>query len=120
MFVGSNMKFSALVVIFISCHVCIANAQSSGPAIAGAGRVSCGKYLIQKSDPAIELMVTSWVQGFLSGMNVAKPADLPSVALPDNESIAAYIDKFCRDYPLESPAGGAIQLYLDLRESAKH
>lgn len=116
------MKFCALVIIFLSCHIAQAGAQSSGRALAGIGTASCGKYIADKSIAGVENMLVSWVQGYLSGMNMAEYAITkePFVLLPDDDSIALYIDKYCRDNPLESPIGGAIQLYHDLRLNAKH
>lgn len=116
------MKLGALGIIFLASYVAQAGAQSSGQALAGAGTVSCGKYLAQKSELVIEHMTVSWVQGFLSGMNMAEyvTTQQPFVLLPDSDSIAAYIEKYCRDNPLESPTGGAIQLYHDLRQKTTH
>lgn len=116
------MKFGALIIIFLSSSVARVEAQSSGHALAGIGTASCGKYIADKSIAGVENMLVSWVQGYLSGMNVAENAITkePFVLLPDSDSIALYIDKYCRDNPLESPIGGAIQLYHDLRLNAKH
>ncbi len=120
--VGSYMKLCALVIVFLSSYVAQADAQSSGQALAGAGTVSCGKYLSQKSESVIEHMTVSWAQGFLSGMNMTEYVTTkePFVLLPDSDSIAAYIEKYCRDNPLESPMGGVIQLYHDLRQKTKY
>ncbi len=122
MLVGGIMKVGALVIVLALCCVGVAHAQSSDQALAGAGTSSCGSYLAHESDPTARVMFISWVQGFLSGMNMADyvTAKQPFVLLPDSDSIMAYIDKYCRDNPLKSPSRGAMQLYSELRQNAKN
>ena len=111
------MKRIILTAILILASAGSSHAQSSDAALAGIGMISCGKYLAQRSDHTFRLMTISWAQGFLSGMNMADytTSKRPFVLLPDDESITAYIDEFCRKYPLESPAMGATRLYNEIR-----
>lgn len=93
--------------------------ESNQYAVAGAGTISCGKYLDDErnqNDPLVMLSV-SWVQGFLSGENMTwtVAAKKPMVILPDYQTIRAYEDKYCKDHPLDSPLDGAIALFNDLR-----
>lgn len=85
--------------------------------LSGAGTTSCGKYLARGEDKTFDRLFVSWAQGFLSGMNMAtyRLINTPFLALPDGDSIIAYLDKYCRDNPLKSPVEGAIQLFGELR-----
>ncbi len=112
------MKLGGFVIILaLCCTTGAVNAQSYEHASAGAGTTSCGNYLAKESVTTLHQIFVSWVQGFLSGMNMADyvTAKRPPVQLPDSDSITAYIDKYCRDNPLESPLQGAMQLYKELR-----
>lgn len=109
----------ALSILWLLCTVESASAQaSSGQAIAGAGGVSCGKYLEIRAHSSAELdgLFTSWLQGFLSGMNtyrfVATRQEMSQI--PDGPSLLAYMDKYCRDNPLKSAYSGAMTLHSGL------
>ena len=110
------MKFAiSILLAFTSAHV-IASEQ---PVISGAGLISCGQFLEDKKDHGINDMYIHWVQGFLSGLNVADGrAGKKLVPLPDSPTINAYLVKYCTDQPLDRPIGGALALYKELRERA--
>ena len=85
----------------------------------GAGNESCGKFLDyeRRSDQVSVFMIVSWVQGFISAENIsiATGTNQPFLHLPDGETVRAYLDKFCRENPLDSPALGAGKLYHELQ-----
>lgn len=82
--------------------------------IRGAGAVSCGKYLEGQKNAV--LTETSWVQGFLSGMNVADAViGKQMISLPDLESINLYMINYCKENPLENAYLGSMNLYIELR-----
>ena len=84
----------------------------------GVGTTSCGTYLEYSTDEEFSNIYVSWTQGFLSGMNLAdRIANKEFVFLPDELSIKAYLDKFCRDNPLGTPFEGSIHLYRKLRSN---
>lgn len=103
----------ALVAITLMTSAGVASAQSSGFAVSGAGTASCGQYLESRSDDSLSHMHVTWAQGFLSGLNVAEYTTVksPFVVLPDGPTISAYLDKFCREHPLESPMMGALAMF---------
>ncbi len=111
--------------LFICCVCAIISAcwypeaQSAEPfPVDGAGTTSCGKYLEDITDDEFSTIYVSWTQGFLSGMNLAdRMAKKEFVSIPDERSIKAYLDKFCRDNPLETPFEGSIHLYRELRSN---
>jgi len=95
--------------------------SSAGQALSGAGTASCGQYIEHSADKDISDLFVSWAQGFLSGMNVADHAatNRGFVILPDSASIKAYLDKYCRENPLESPVKGTILLFKELQARGK-
>jgi len=77
------------------------NAQ--GVRVQGVGTLSCGKYLeLRASKNAYQDgAFVSWVWGYMAGFNmeVRQPTTRES---PDEASTLAYVDKYCREHPLDS------------------
>ena len=88
--------------------------------IAGVGAFPCGIWQeFRKVDQHFfEMTSVSWLQGFLSAMNLerANTKDLDPVLIPEPPTLIAYIDKYCRDNPLNSALDGAKALYQDLQK----
>jgi len=106
---------SACALIF----ACLATEAESAEsrAIDGAGTTSCRQYLDNSLDRNASGSIVTWVQGFLSGMNMAdRVANKEFVLLPDELSIQGYLDKFCTDNPSATPFEGSILLYRRLRK----
>lgn len=114
-----SMK-SVLTVTVLSLAFVVAQAQTSTGqfALSGAGTSSCGKYIAASSKEDVVLFYISWVQGFLSGMNIgyARGAKLEFIVLPDSDTIKLYLDRYCRDNPLKTPLDGALDLYDKIRK----
>jgi len=110
-----SIKFLIVAIAIAASPTFLHAQESTGFAMSGAGTTSCGKY-IEHGEESSDLFV-SWAQGFLSGANIAAHvyAKKEMVLLPDSASIKAYLDKFCRDNPLDSPSQGVIFLYRELR-----
>lgn len=84
--------------------------------IVGVGIASCGKMLTMiEDDTSTELIFTSWVQGYLSGLNTGrlkKQKDLGldcSVAgkciytdLSDMDGMMLWTKNYCKENPLDS------------------
>lgn len=87
-------------------------------AIAGAGMVSCGQYLksSKTTKEMSDMMVVTWVQGFLSGTNTQRfwEGQKEMKLLPDAESISAFVDKYCRDNPLNNVYQASMDLERNL------
>ncbi|MDR3446657.1 hypothetical protein [Dyella sp.] len=81
--------------------------------VAGAGTMSCGKYVAASVDKALASVLGSWAQGYLSGLNMLEHdgRGKPFRALPDYETIDLYIVKYCRDHPLSYPYVGAQDMF---------
>ena len=103
-------------------------------ALVGAGTTSCGEYLEVRAtarrtgNSAEAFMLTSWAQGFLSGLNYGRNLYLPSlhvndaipkfVNIPQHDAMAYELEKFCQDNPRKSLTDSAMNLFVQLvRES---
>lgn len=83
--------------------------------VQGPGTFSCGKYLelrATKSDSQ-DAILASWAWGYIAGFDME--ANTPTKAgPPDMPSTLAFIDKHCRDKPLDNVVLATIALIRDL------
>lgn len=108
----------AYLVMALTIALWFPAAQSAEKqALSGAGTASCGEYLEHTANKQMSNAFLSWAQGFLSGMNMADVIGGKKnfALLPDAPTIKAYLDKYCRDNPLNSPVEGSLSLYKELR-----
>ncbi len=108
-----------LVVLLFSFAIPLAHANDAS-ALPGVGAKSCGKWLEgreMRSDTIDDFLV-SWIQGFLSGLNMHRKSltNEDMISLPDSSTLLAYVDKYCRDNPLETPLLASINLFVRLRD----
>jgi hypothetical protein len=77
------------------------------------GAVSCEDWASARSDPAHPGgAATSWLNGFLAGLEVAKHKDFLQGA--KKEANYKWVDNYCHDHPHEFVSDAGIQLYLEL------
>lgn len=76
---------------------------AQGVLLQGFGRSSCGEYLEfrAKQSPIQDAIIVSWVWGYMSGFNMESKYPTTANYLPDQASTLAYIDKHCRESPLD-------------------
>jgi hypothetical protein len=86
--------------------------------VRGTGTVGCGTYIEWRNsnNQAALYQSTQWVWGYLHGYNMTTTNAI--VQPPDDDTVAAYLEKFCRDNPLKAVAGGVPQLIEDLGGSS--
>ncbi|MEB0055916.1 MULTISPECIES: HdeA/HdeB family chaperone [unclassified Variovorax] len=94
--------------------VCANSAQAQQMNVQGFAVKGCNEYLqaraARKEDPWIY-----WVQGYLSGANMARlDFIMTSAALPPPESMAQSIERYCRAHPLGTMLNATEALYKDL------
>ena len=97
------MKTSIFFLVICALSLVITSSYASKFAIYGVGATSCDKWVESRAirSENINSMLSSWVQGFLSGMNVQRNAQttLEFKLLPDVQLIMATVDEYCREYP---------------------
>jgi hypothetical protein len=104
--------------------VAIAPLTSAGPTLAqqrvqfGDGTKSCSQWTQarQIADENIVLMA-QWIAGFLSGLN-AESADTDFLTGTDFDDMVAWVDKHCREQPLDVLGTAALKLRAELQSTA--
>jgi len=92
-----------------------AAALAQGIPVQGVGTSSCGQYLQlrAKKNNAQDRVLVSWIWGYMAGFNmeVLQPTTREA---PDAPSTLAYIDKHCRENPLDNVLIATNALIRDL------
>lgn len=116
------MKYLIQLLIFPAIFLSTQVFADGNPVVAGAGSISCGRWIESRAmkNEAMDSVLATWLQGFLSGMNAQRflQTKQDMLPLPDSPSLLAYIDKACGDKPLDKVYPIAVHLYGDL-QSAK-
>lgn len=105
------MKARIIVALLLSVFSTVALAQRGGY-IYGAGMNTCGEYLEHRKQSLYTDYYSSWVHGYLSSYNMF--ASHPQVDIPKRETIHAYLEKHCRDKPLDHLVTATTALLADL------
>ena len=102
-------------VFYVFAALALAASASAQTLVGGEGKVSCGTYLDHRrtGNEAQHYIYVVWIRGFSSGFNYGTKGKQVSSGL-EKETILAYIDKHCRDNPLNSVAGAAFNLVKEL------
>ena len=77
---------------------------------------SCGKYV--ESRVRNDIVPSVWILGFVSGANVFNERKINILQNIDRESIFLWMDKRCKDNPLEFVDDGAALLIKELAQKA--
>lgn len=123
---------NSLAVAIVSMAVPLLGVVTSAQAVEGtqgAGTQTCQKWLevrhqgarTGKKDPS-EIATAAWLQGYLSGLNVAVSnfQKLQPAPLPPFETIEAAIAKRCVDVPQVNVDDAAGWYWVDLSNQAMH
>jgi hypothetical protein len=96
------------LVAVLSLDLMIGSAHAQKFLAAGAGVGSCGTWTTDRRYPnsASALIDASWVLGFLSGIGYAGIGVNPLNKM-DYQGIAAWIDDYCHDHPIDPIARAA-------------
>lgn len=115
------MNYSSYLLLLISVFTFTsAYGANDRSAISGAGAISCGKWIETREmkNDDINMMLSSWLQGFLSGMNTQRYVTTKKemALIPDSATLLAYVDKACKDSPLDSVYLISMRLYQDIHK----
>lgn len=113
-----NIKMPYLAVIAAGMLITVtASAQDEDKlSLVGAGWTSCGEFL-EHSEKAEEMtfLYTSWMQGFLSALNLKHVDSDNATDLSDRAAQSAWIENFCREQPLQKYFLAVTMLWHQLR-----
>ena len=83
--------------------------QSTPPMSYGAGVKSCGTWLADRRENGVMAAVdTAWLLGWVSAAGYYDARG--NLRHTDSDAIAAWVDKFCREHPLDDISIAAAQL----------
>jgi hypothetical protein len=78
---------------------------------------SCAQWQQSKDQEPLRTIYGVWFRGFVSGYNFGNSANQVALdKMPDPESMARYVDKYCQDNPKLPFIGAAIQLVQEIRQ----
>lgn len=82
--------------------------------IAGIGAMKCKEYVKEKNEE-IKTYTTIWLQGFLTGMNIARVnKNLESYVIPEANELIAMMDLYCIRNKENAIFLGAAVMYFEL------
>ena len=94
----------------------IACAEETKPLVVGPGTISCSKFNAISSSQIVE--VTTWAQGFLSGMNSYRwlSTRYQPLVLPDMDTIQERLKVYCTGHPFDTALKGTLLLFEELED----
>ncbi len=98
-------------LIALACVLLLPSAQAADSEYSSwtYGAETCGVWLDSTGEKRLSL--TWWVAGFVSSAGVFTAGGLKKT---DYRSMAAYVDKYCRENPLRQTSDAALALVLEL------
>ena len=108
------MKYVCAIALIIFCGATNqAVAVNPGQFMSyGSGAASCGKWLASSHDSGDRNRKLNWVLGWLSAAGYYDV--LGSLKETDSDAIAAWVDNYCRDKPLDTISNAASALVRTL------
>jgi hypothetical protein len=107
----------------LACSHGFAHAQSQSDAnivVFSFEDTSCGAWVRSQHQPQLRQIYLYWFRGFVSGSNFGSDThQVPLEAMPDFATLSLYIDKHCRENPLQPFVSAALSLVRELRVPAK-
>jgi len=109
------MKLVWCVVLALA-PVCV-HAQRPNGTMLGAGTVTCGTYAQDRAqgNPAAAMQYAAYTQGYLSAWNRHSSTQYAQIEnIPRYETIYLFLDRYCRDNPLDIVQNAVDALLADL------
>jgi hypothetical protein len=115
-----EMRAFAVASLVVILEVARASASSDEAIVYGAGMVSCGEWhqYRENKDSLIKFQLQSWVDGYLSGVNLTSVGADFLLPRPNPVAYYAWIDNYCGRNPLDVIAKAAFQLRRELQTRA--
>ena len=110
---------SLALLLLVLLNAEAANGQSL-VYVGGEGTAECGAYLEarRQNNEVQSYVYATWVHGFLSGYNMAT-SGATIRTLPSSNTVLAFLDKHCREHPLNLLVAGAFSLARELGGTRK-
>ena len=105
------------LILFVLPSIGVAqSADRRGIPMMSFDDTSCGAWVRSQRTPAGRQAYVFWFRGFVSGFNFgSRSYQVPLDAMPDQETLALFIDKYCRENPLLPFVSAAFKLVEEQR-----
>ena len=108
----------ALFVLLIST-ASTTLAQNAPVIIFSYQDTSCGAWIKSADVKWARAQYYSWFRGFVSGYNFGNPGNQVQLErMPNEQTLSLFIDKYCRENPLNPFVSAGFKLVEELREHA--
>jgi hypothetical protein len=105
-----------LGLLLLDTPLCAADPEDRPTMIFGFDDMSCGVWNKSMHNDVHREQYLQWFRGFVSGYGFGSTKYMiPNGAMPNSETLVLYIDKYCRENPLNIFTGAATQLVKDIR-----
>jgi hypothetical protein len=105
----------AIFVAFCTAFPTFAVARDDVIHIIGFDDMSCGAWASSSSEPQRRQVYFFWFRGVMSGFNLGSPRrQVHITAMPSDDTLALYVDKYCREHPLNGFPGAAFDLVKEI------
>ena len=95
-----------LVTMALLVALATGNAHAQGTTVMG-GQVACAQWT---NSPQVRATMRHWVMGYMSGFNMNVLNEVDILYGYTTEGVIGWIDKYCRENPLELLTTGVVQL----------
>ena len=105
-----NKTFTNLFLYIFLLSASVSHAQAPGEVLV-KGSASCGSWVNEKS-VTVNAAYQLWLMGYLSGFAIGTGKDI--LKGTDSQSIALWVNNFCKANPLQDMSDAAFQLANEL------
>lgn len=107
---------SALALLLLALPAALA--QDRPVSVFSYEDTSCGAWVKSANVTWARAQYFSWFRGFVSGYNFGNPGNQVHLErMPNEQTLYLFIDKYCRENPLNPFVSAAFKLVEELREN---
>lgn len=107
---GTVLLSAAVSVALLTALPAVAQRQGVAK---GAGMDVCDRIMADMKENHVDSAYTQWIAGYLSAYNLF--GDKQQIEeIPDEASLDAYLQKYCREYPLDKVIWASMSLINEL------
>lgn len=112
-----SLSLAAVVVANLVLLPQFGNAQAQPISVFSFQDTSCGSWVKSASDAGERQLYLLWMRGFVSGYNAGSNDRTVTLdAMPNQETLVLYIDKYCQKNPLNPFFGAAFELVKEISQ----
>lgn len=106
------MRWHVIAIACLSLSALSAAAQDKDVPIYAL--YSCGDLVASKDTAATKIAAGNYARGYFSAFNIFLPKRKPIATTVTDSTVMLYLEKFCRDNPLDAASSGVMRMANDL------